>query len=129
MLLASPPACAFEIALSHDSRRFQGDCENWDEETKSKNPVPWLDKDRCGWRDRYRSPDQRQEVVDILIEAMGDGSYGRGADAYCGGIKLPNPFTRDTASDHYNPPERPRSGVDSMPPPPGMTEETDTSKE
>jgi hypothetical protein len=88
-----------------------------------------MDKHKCGWRNRYRGPEERQDVVDILIEAMGDGSYGRGADAYCGGLKLPNPFTPDTSMDHYNPPERPRTGVDSMGPPPGMFEKRDTSKQ
>lgn len=49
---------------------------------------------------------------------MGNRSYGRGADAYCGGIRLPDIEKQafgSYADDHWNPMSRPRSGVDSIP--------------
>lgn len=44
----------------------------------------WEHPTKGKWRHRLRDPDQRREVVDILKAAMGNRSYGRGVDPYCG---------------------------------------------
>jgi len=78
----------------------------------------WDDVEGAGWHQRLKVPQQRKEVVDILKHAMGNRSYGRGADTYCGGVFFPDMYEDwDEETEHYNPMRRKRGGVDSIPPP------------
>jgi len=75
------------------------------------------DPKRSGWRHRMKLPADRKIVVDMLIEAMGNRSAGRGADPYCGGQHWPDEWDDwDEENEHYNPWSRPREVPGSIPP-------------
>jgi len=83
----------------------------------------WEDETKGGWRHRLRAPSDRLRVVDMLKEAMGNRSYGRGADPYCGGVDFEDEWDEwNEAAEHYNPLSRKREFKTSLPPPRNVLE-------
>eukprot|EP00960_Hanusia_phi_P049340 759506-Hanusia_phi.AAC.2 len=62
------------------------------------------DPNKGGWGLRLKTPTHRKEVLDILLEAAGNRSYGRGADPLLGGIIFPDPWDEwDEETEFVNP--------------------------